>query len=116
MHGPPTRSTSEQHLAQARLVPTSRSADIAGQPARPTLWAGAATTQRPLLSASERDSVVDLGDPGEWMRCYAIVMEDGTVDDVEHLVDAGLLPRYWAQMWLSPHVRRAWEPLMNGHA
>ena len=43
-------------------------------------------------------------------------MEDGTVDDVEHLVDAGLLPRYWAQMWLSPHVRRAWEPLMNGHA
>lgn len=67
-------------------------------------------------SGSERDSVFDLGDPGELMRCYAIVMEHGTVDDVERLLDAGLLRRYWAQMWLSPHVRRAWEPLMNGHA
>ena len=50
------------------------------------------------------------------MRCYAIVMEHGTVDDVEHLLNAELLRGCSAQMWLSPHVRRAWEPLMNGLA
>ena len=67
-------------------------------------------------SASEQDSDFDLDDPGELMRCYAIVMEHGTVDDVEHLLNAVLLRGCWAQMWLSPHVRRAWEPLMNGLA
>jgi hypothetical protein len=50
------------------------------------------------------------------MRCYAIVMEHGTLDDVERLLNAGLLRRYWVQMWLSPHVREAWAPLMNGDA
>jgi hypothetical protein len=54
-------------------------------------------------SASEQDSDFDLDDSGELMRCWAIVMEHGTVDDVEHLVNAGLL-------------RRACEPLMSGHA
>lgn len=51
----------------------------------------------------------DLSDDGQRAGLYEIVLENGSVDDICHYVHAGELIRLWERMWLSPHVRRAWE-------
>lgn len=43
---------------------------------------------------------------------YEAVLTEGTVDDVRSYVNATELLRLWSVLWLSPHVRRAWEPLI----
>ena len=52
----------------------------------------------------------DLDDPAARASLYAIVLENGDEDDVAAWVDLGELRRLWPTLWLSPHVRRAWEP------
>ncbi len=36
-----------------------------------------------------------------------------TAADVAAWLDAGLLRQLWPTLWLSPHVRRAWAPLLE---
>ena len=43
---------------------------------------------------------------------YEIVLTEGTIDDVRNYVDATELVRLWSDLWLSPHVRRAWQLLI----
>ena len=43
---------------------------------------------------------------------YEVVLTEGTVNDVRSYVNATELLRLWSVLWLSPHVRRAWEPLI----
>lgn len=43
---------------------------------------------------------------------YEVVLTEGTIDDVRNYLDAAELLRLWSVLWLSPHVRRAWQPLI----
>lgn len=43
---------------------------------------------------------------------YELVLTEGSVDDVRAYVNGAELVRLWDALWLSPHVRRAWEPLI----
>ena len=43
---------------------------------------------------------------------YEIVLTEGGLDDVRTYVDGGELIGLWEALWLSPHVRRAWQPLI----
>jgi len=56
-------------------------------------------------------------DVDDWVdraTLYSVVMENAaTAEDLATWLDAGLLQQMWLTMWLSPHVRRAWEPLME---
>lgn len=62
-------------------------------------------------------------DPGsvEWgvnddqrrARLYEVVLREGSLDDVRALVDGATLVRMWDGLYLPPHVRRAWEPLVQ---
>jgi len=54
----------------------------------------------------------DLADEHDRRMLYEVVLTEGTIDDVRHYVDGAELVRLWSRLWLSPHVRRAWEPLI----
>jgi hypothetical protein len=43
---------------------------------------------------------------------YEVVLTEGDLDDVRTYIDGAELLRLWNGLWLSPHVRRAWEPLI----
>ena len=43
---------------------------------------------------------------------YEVVLTEGTIGDVRDYVDAAELLRLWSDLWLSPHVRPAWQPLI----
>jgi len=43
---------------------------------------------------------------------YEVVLTEGTLDDVRDHLNARELVRLWSDLWLSPHVRRAWAPLI----
>lgn len=55
---------------------------------------------------------LDLSNEHDRRMLYETVLTEGTVDDVRNYVNAGELLRLWNALWLSPHVRRAWEPLI----
>jgi hypothetical protein len=44
---------------------------------------------------------------------YELVLREGALDDVRQLVDGGELVRLWDSLWLPPHVRAAWQPLID---
>lgn len=55
----------------------------------------------------------DVGDPGSRRNLYAIVMEHAVdAGDLADWINRDLLVEDWPDLWLSPHVRRAWLPLM----
>lgn len=54
----------------------------------------------------------DLSSETDRIELYPIVMSDGRIQDVVDLLNATELVRLLPQLWLSPHVRRAWEPLL----
>ena len=43
---------------------------------------------------------------------YEVVLTEGNIDDVRNYVNPAELLRLWSDLWLSPHVRRAWQPLI----
>lgn len=51
----------------------------------------------------------DLADDAQRMTLYQIVLENGRAEDICRYIHAEALRRFWDHMWLSPHVRRAWE-------
>ncbi len=55
---------------------------------------------------------LDLASEHDRRMLYEIVLTEGSIDDVRSYVDAAELLRLWSLLWLSPHVRRAWEPLI----
>jgi hypothetical protein len=56
---------------------------------------------------------LDLADPAERELLYSIVLTEGREDDVRTLLDATTLVELWPTLWLSPHVREAWAPLLT---
>jgi hypothetical protein len=50
----------------------------------------------------------DLADRRQRAQVYEIVLTEGTDDDVRFFIDVDELIDLWSDMWLSPHVRRAW--------
>ena len=55
----------------------------------------------------------DLDDRREKAQVYEIVLSEGTDDDVRRLIDVDDLLDLWDEMWLAPHVRRAWAPFLH---
>jgi hypothetical protein len=56
---------------------------------------------------------LDLTDPAERDLLYSIVLTEGTEEDVCSLLNADVLVELWPTLWLSPHVRDAWNSLLN---
>jgi hypothetical protein len=56
---------------------------------------------------------LDLTNPAERDLLYSIVLTEGTEGDVCTLLNAELLAQMWPTLWLSPHVREAWAPLLD---
>lgn len=77
---------------------------LAGEVALPLRlsWSGPAGRRR-----------YDLGAEHDRSLLYELVLTEGTLDDLRTYVNAGELRRLWSALWLSPHVRRAWEPLIS---
>ena len=55
----------------------------------------------------------DLGVPQRRARLYEIVLREGTLDDQRALIDGAELARLWDSLYLPPHVRQAWQPLVD---
>ncbi len=65
-------------------------------------------------SGAGPDTPFDLDNPAARAELYAVVMENAaTAADLAEWLDADLLQQMWPTMWLSPHVRRAWAPLLE---
>jgi hypothetical protein len=46
-------------------------------------------------------------------RLYELVLREGTLDDIQTLVDGVELVRLCDTMWLPAHIRAAWQPLID---
>jgi len=55
----------------------------------------------------------DLSDRRQRAQVYEIVLSEGTDDDIRRLIDVDALLDLWDDMWLAPHVRRAWAPFLQ---
>jgi len=55
----------------------------------------------------------DLDDRRQRAQVYEIVLSEGTDDDVRRLIVVDDLLDLWDEMWLAPHVRRAWAPFLQ---
>jgi len=58
----------------------------------------------------------DLADEAQRIALYQIVLSDGDEDALRSYINGAELRRLWPRLWLSPHVRRAWEPQLAGAA
>ncbi len=50
----------------------------------------------------------DLSDRRQRLQVYEIVLTEGKDDDVRRFIDIDELIELWPDLWLPPHVRRAW--------
>jgi hypothetical protein len=55
----------------------------------------------------------DLSRESRRARLYELVLREGTLADIRRLVDGIELVRLWDGLWLPPHVRVAWQPLID---
>jgi hypothetical protein len=55
----------------------------------------------------------DLADPSRRRDLYEIVLVEGTLTDVQQLVNGAELVRLWDEMYLPQWVRSAWRPLID---
>jgi len=55
----------------------------------------------------------DLANPDRRRDLYEIVLVEGTLDDVQRLVNGHALLELWDQLYLPPWVRAAWRPLID---
>lgn len=58
----------------------------------------------------------DLSVGAEQAELYQIVLTEGRLVDVCRFINAEALLRLWPALWLSPHVRAAWGPLLGAVA
>ena len=54
-----------------------------------------------------------LSDRQDRVRVYEIVLTEGLPDDIEALIDGGLLVDLWEDLYLRKDIRRAWQPLID---
>ena len=54
-----------------------------------------------------------LSDRQDRMRVYEIVLTEGLPDDIEGLIDGGLLVDLWDDLYLRKDIRSAWQPLID---
>jgi hypothetical protein len=54
------------------------------------------------------DKSWDLGDRGQRLQVYEIVLTEGTDEDVRRYIKVDDLIDLWDELWLPDHVRRAW--------
>ena len=47
------------------------------------------------------------------MRVYEIVLTEGLPNDIEALIDGGLLVDLWDDLYLRKDIRNAWQPLID---
>jgi hypothetical protein len=52
----------------------------------------------------------------EQIELYQIVLTEGRLADVCRIINAEALLKLWPDLWLSPHVRAAWCPLLGAVA
>ena len=55
----------------------------------------------------------DMTNEAERIEMYEIVLTDGTAEDVCTYINHQELLRLWPRLWLPPHVRQVWEPLLG---
>lgn len=56
------------------------------------------------------NAVYDLDAPGRIIDLYrAVLIEAATPQDLYAYLDAGILRRLWAMLWLPVQLRRSWE-------
>ena len=46
-------------------------------------------------------------------RLYEVLLREGSLDDVRTLIDGAALVQIWDDLYLPPHVRNAWDPLVH---
>lgn len=51
----------------------------------------------------------DLADRRQRAQLYEIVLSEGTDDEVRRFIAVDQVVELWDEMWLAPHVRRAWS-------
>ena len=54
-----------------------------------------------------------LSDRKDRERVYEIVLTEGLPEDIESIVDGGLLVDLWDDLYLRKDIRRAWQPLID---
>lgn len=97
-------------------VTTSRGRPVSVPDAVPRLPAeqALATVVLPLhLNWSDPGRVFDLSDRSQRARVYAIVLREGSPDDILTYVDGALLVELWDDLVLPRDIRLAWAPVVR---
>ena len=55
----------------------------------------------------------DLSRQSRRARLYELVLREGTLADIKTLVNGTELVRLWDSLGLPPHIRHAWQPLID---
>jgi hypothetical protein len=55
----------------------------------------------------------DLGVQQRRARLYEVVLREGGLDDQRELINGAELVLLWDVMYLPPHIRIAWQPLVD---
>jgi len=55
----------------------------------------------------------DLARTSDRRWLYEVVLREGSLTDQRELVNGAELVRLWDAMYLPPHIRQAWQPLVN---
>ena len=67
------------------------------------------------LAWSDQHLTYDLDDERQRRRLYERVLTEGDDDDVRYDIRLGELLEMWERIWLSPHVREAWQRWLHRH-
>jgi hypothetical protein len=55
----------------------------------------------------------DLANVADRRWLYEVVLREGTIDDQRELINGAELVGLWSTLYLPPHIRRAWQPLID---
>ncbi len=58
---------------------------------------------------TQPDHFYDLSDPRDRLLVYELVLQQGLEEDVRYFVEVDELVNLWPDLYLPPHVRKAWE-------
>lgn len=72
-------------------------------------------TPGPHLWWSGSAASFDLADRSDRARAYELVLREGQPDDIRSLVDGALLIDAWTDLVIPAELRRAWQPIIDGH-
>lgn len=57
----------------------------------------------------------DLADRRDRTRAYELVLREGGPADIRSIIDGALLIDAWPELVLPAELRRAWQPIIDGH-